>query len=582
MLSAAVVTRWRVMLATLGIMCAASVAARDEVGEPPIIDPVDIHHPVAGRSGMVVSQEMLASQVGAEILARGGNAVDAAVAVGFALAVTLPRAGNLGGGGFMLIYLAEQDRVVALDYREMAPAAAHRDMYLDEMGEVDQQRVRFSHKASGVPGTVAGLYHAHQRFGSLKWSELLKPAVRLAREGIVVNYDLADSLKRRHQRLTRNPATREAFFKRGGEPYEAGELLVQKDLAWTLKQIARQGPKAFYEGAVARRIVADMEANGGLITMQDLANYRVREREPVRGDYRGYEIVSMPPPSSGGIHLIQMLNVLEHFPLSEYGPGSADHLHVLVEAMRLAYADRAEHLGDPDFYEVPAAWLTGKDYARELAAGIDMSKARKSAEVNPGQPAPPESFDTTHFSVMDKAGNMVSSTYTLNFSYGSGLTVTGAGFLLNNEMDDFSAKPGVPNAFGLLGGEANAVAAGKRPLSSMTPTMVFKDGQPFLSTGSPGGSRIITAVLQLIVNVIDHGMNIADATHQPRIHHQWLPDIVQHERLVNPDTLRILAQRGHDVRSSTALGALETLMFDGTTFYGCADPRRPGSGAVAP
>lgn len=570
------------LTACLTLSPAASVSARDVAVDLPIIDPVDIHHPVAGRSGMVVSQEMLASEVGAEILARGGNAVDAAVAVGFALAVTLPRAGNLGGGGFMLVYVAEEEKVYAFDYREMAPAAAHRDMYLDENGDVDQQRVRFSHKASGVPGTVAGLHYVHQRFGTLEWAELVEPAVRLAEEGIVVNYDLAGSLKRRQERMSRNPATRAAFFKADGVPYEAGELFVQEDLAWTLNQIAEEGPQAFYEGEIARKIVADMQANDGLITMADLANYRVREREPVRGNYRGYEIVSMPPPSSGGVHLIQMLNVLEHFPLADYGPGSANHLHLLVEVMRLAYADRAEHLGDPDFYEVPVTWLTSEAYARELAAGIDLKKARKSADVSPGRPAPKESFDTTHFSIMDKSGNTVASTYTLNFSYGSGMTVAGAGFLLNNEMDDFSAKPGVPNAFGLLGGEANAVEPGKRPLSSMTPTLVFKDGRPYIATGSPGGSRIITAVLQLIVNVIDHGMNIADATHQPRIHHQWLPDIVQHERLVNPDTVNLLTQRGHNMRQSTALGALETLMFDGKNYFGCADPRRPGSGAVAP
>ena len=577
-----ILKRFPLCFAISSLLACAAVGAQAQQGEAPIIDPLDIHHPVVGSRGMVVSQSMIASEVGAAILARGGNAVDAAVAVGFALAVTLPRAGNLGGGGFMLVYLADEKKVVALDYREMAPAAAFRNMYLGEDGEVDQQRVRFSHKASGVPGTVAGLYHAHQRFGSLKWSEVVVPAMKLANEGFVVGYDLSGSLKRRQERLTRNPATRAAFFKAGAVPYEPGELFVQKDLAWTLKHIARDGPKAFYEGAIARKIVADMAANGGLITMQDLANYRVVEREPVRGTYRGYEIVSMPPPSSGGVHVIQMLNVLENFPVASMGAGSAASLHLLTEAMRLAYADRSEHLGDPDFYDVPVEWLTSKDYARELAAGIDMSKARKSADVNPGAAVPAESFDTTHFSVMDRGGNMVASTYTLNFSYGSGLTVAGAGFLLNNEMDDFSAKPGVPNAFGLLGGEANEVAPGKRPLSSMTPTLVFKDGQPFLATGSPGGSRIITAVLQLIVNVIDHGMNIADATHQPRIHHQWLPDILEHEKALNPDTLRLLAERGHELRQSTALGALETLSYRDGVFYGCSDPRRPDSGAVAP
>ncbi len=573
---------WRLLLVIAFSVPVGALFAQQAADEPAIIDPADIHHPVVGRSGMVVSQSMLASEVGAEILARGGNAVDAAVAVGFALAVTLPRAGNLGGGGFMLIYLAAEDRVVAVDYREMAPAAAHRDMYLDENGDVDRSMVRFSHRASGVPGTVAGLYHAHEKYGTMKWRDLVRPAMEMARDGIVVGYDLSGSLKRRAARMTRNPATRETFYKSGGVPYEPGEKLLQKDLAWTLKLIGRRGPDAFYRGAIAKKIVADMQANDGLITMEDLANYRVVEREPVRGTYRGYEIVSMPPPSSGGVHIIQMLNVLEYYPVPEMGAGSADSMHLLAETMRLAYADRSEHLGDPDFYDVPVAWLTSKEYAHQLAAGIDMDNARKSSDVRPGVPALPESPDTTHFSVMDRSGNMIASTYTLNFSYGSGNTVAGAGFLLNNEMDDFAAKPGVPNAFGLLGGEANAVQPAKRPLSSMTPTLVFKEGKPFLATGSPGGSRIITAVLQLLVNVIDHGMNIADATHMPRIHHQWLPDKLQYERQINPDSLRILAGRGHNLARSNALGALETLMYANGVFYGCSDPRRPESGAVAP
>ncbi len=556
--------------------------AQESADAPAIIDPADIHHPVVGKNGMVVSQSLIASEVGAEILARGGNAVDAAVAVGFALAVALPRAGNLGGGGFMLIYLAAEDRVVAIDYREMAPAAAHRDMYLDENGDVDLSMVRFSHRASGVPGTVAGLYHAHQKYGTMKWRDVVKPAVKLARNGFVLGFDVSESLRKYATRMTRNPATLKAFYKPGGVPYEAGERFRQKDLAWSLNLIGRHGPEAFYRGAIADKIVADMQSNGGLITKEDLANYKAVERDPVRGTYRGYEIVSMPPPSSGGVHIVQMLNVLEYFPVAEMGAGSADSMHLLAETMRLAYADRSEHLGDPDFYNVPVGWLTSKEYARQLAAGIDMDRARDSSDVKPGIPARPESPDTTHFSVMDRSGNMVANTYTLNFTYGSGNTVAGAGFLLNNEMDDFAAKPGVPNAFGLLGGDANAVQPAKRPLSSMTPTLVFKDGKPFLATGSPGGSRIITAVLQLLVNVIDHGMNIADATHMPRIHHQWLPDFLQYERLINPDSLKILAARGHKLRRRDSVGAVETLMYSNGLFYGCADPRRPDSGAVAP
>ncbi len=538
------------------------------------------HHPVYDTDGMVASQNAIASAVGAEILAQGGNAVDAAVAVGFSLAVVLPRAGNIGGGGFMLLYLADTDETVAIDYREMAPPRATRDMFLDSDGNVDPVRARFSHLSSGVPGTVAGLHAAHDRYGSLPWRQLLAPAIRLAERGFIVSHDLATLLASRRDQLGSNAASRGYFYKDNGEPYVAGERFRQRDLARTLKLIARKGPDAFYRGAIAEKIVADMQANGGLIDAAALAAYQPRFREPLRGTYRGFDIVTMPPSSGGGVHVIQMLNVLEHFPVADFGPGSADNVHLLTETMKLAYADRSKHLGDMDFYDVPVDWLMSKAYAKELAEGIDMQRARPSSQISPGVAARPESPDTTHFSVMDRYGNAVANTYTLNFSYGSGISVPGAGFLLNNEMDDFAAKPGVPNAFGLTGGEANAIHAGKRPLSSMTPTLVLKDGRPWLATGSPGGSQIITSVLQMLVNVIDHGMNIADATDVPRMHHQWLPDLLKLESGFSPDTIEKLEDRGHTLEVTEAMGSLQSVMYRDDLFRGASDPRRPEAGSV--
>ena len=490
------------VLFVVGVLTPALAYAQS--GDSAIIRYNARHHPVVDTEGMVASQNAVASAVGAQILADGGNAIDAAVGVGFSLAVVLPRAGNIGGGGFMLAYLADSDETIAIDYREMAPRAAHRDMFLDTDGNVDDERARFSHLSSGVPGTVAGLHAAHERYGSLPWKRLLEPAIALARDGFIISHDLANLLASRRDRLGRNPAARGYFYKADGEPYAAGERLIQRDLAATLTAIANEGPDAFYRGAIAELIVADMEANGGLIDAESLAVYTPVFRDALRGSYRGHDIVAMPPSSSGGVHVIQMLNVLEHFPVADLGPGSADNVHLLAEVMKLAYADRSRHLGDMAFYDVPIDWLSSSAYAKSLAASIDMDRARPSSDIQPGVPAAPESPDTTHFSIMDDEGNAVANTYTLNFSYGSHIAVAGAGFLLNNEMDDFSAKVGVPNAFGLVGGEANAIEAGKRPLSSMTPTMVFKDGKPWLVTGSPGGSRIITSVLQMIVNVIDH------------------------------------------------------------------------------
>lgn len=540
------------------------------------------HHPVADREGMVAAQSRVAAEIGAAVLADGGNAIDAAVATGFALAVTLPRAGNLGGGGFMLVYLAEEDKTVAIDYREMAPAAASRDMFLDEDGVVDNRAARFSLRAAGVPGTVAGLYHAHQRYGKLPWRRLVEPAIDLAR-GMVVTEDLASSVARARKRLSDDPDAMALFFKANGAEWAPGEVIRNPDLARTLRDIAKQGRDGFYHGRVAKLIEADMQANGGLITQTDLKNYKVVERDAVRGSYRGYDIVSMPPPSSGGVHVVQMLNVLEQFPLADFQSGSALTLHVMAEAMRQAYADRSQHLGDPDYYDVPIDWLTSETYAKEIAESISLESAKNSASVYPGKAPAPESPDTTHYSVMDAAGNAVANTYTLNFSFGSGKAIAGAGFLINNEMDDFSAKPGSPNAFGLLGGEANAIQAGKRPLSSMTPTMVFKDGKPLIALGSPGGSRIITSVLQPIINVIDFKMNLADAVSAPRIHHQWYPDTIFIESGFSPDTLALLGALGHKVsRTPFSMGSVQAVMRTDDGFAGAADPRRPDAGAYGP
>lgn len=548
--------------------------------EPRVIQSGVVHNPVISRYGMVVSASDLASQIGADILAQGGNAVDAAVAVGFALAVTYPSAGNIGGGGFMLVYLAEDDRVVAIDFREMAPAASSRDMYLDAQGEVQNEVVRFGHLASGVPGTVAGFHHALTKYGTLSWADVIAPAIQLAAEGYPVNRHLSEKFKFYSARLLKSAASRQAFFKPGGAPYETGEILHQPDLAWTLGEIAAHGRDGFYKGEVADKIVAEMEEGGGIITLQDLANYKVIERTPVEGSYRGHRIVSMPPPSSGGVHIIQMLNILENFDLKAAGQGSAKSIHLIAEAMRLAYADRSEHLGDPDFYDVPVEWLISKEYAGELAASIPLNKARSSDDVRPGVAPVPESPDTTNLVVMDVAGNVAATNYTINLSFGSGVTVSGAGFLLNDEMDDFSAKPGAPNAFGLLGKEANAILPGKRPLSSMTPTIVFRDGKPFLATGGAGGSKIITAVLQTIINAIDFEMNIADAKHAPRIHHQWYPDVLNLERGISPDTIAILRGMGHQVKTPNYTGLVQSATSHDGYFFGVSDPRAGGGGAI--
>lgn len=543
--------------------------------QSPIFSSKALHHPIVAKNGMVASQHPLATQVGIEILEQGGNAVDAAVGVGFALAVVLPRAGNLGGGGFMLVHEANSGETKAINYRERAPGKASRDMYLGKDGEIDRALINSSYQSTGVPGTVSGLLFALEKYGTMSPKQVLAPAIRLAKKGFAVTYDLERVLKALEGRIRKWPESEKIFYRGKQGYYESGDLLVQADLAKSLKLIAKQGAKAFYEGPIAELIVADMQANGGLISMEDMADYSPQFMDVIWGEFHGYQVASMPPPSSGGVHLLQILNILEKYPLKESGHNSAASIHMMTEAMKLAYADRSKHLGDPLFWNVPVAELLDKSYADHLRAGIDPERARPSTEIMPGNPTDYESEETTHFSVVDKYGNVVSNTYTLNFSFGNGAVAKGTGILLNNEMSDFAAKPGSPDAFGLIGGESNKVEPGKRPLSSMTPSIVFRDGKPFLVTGSPGGSRIITTVLQVILNSLVHEMNVAEATHAPRIHHQWFPDILYIEKNLNADTRAILEALGHKMTERNAMGSTQSIMIKDGLLYGASDPRRP-------
>ncbi|CAJ0996704.1 Glutathione hydrolase proenzyme [Sodalis praecaptivus] len=534
----------------------------------------DIFHPVTAPHGMVASVDKTATEVGVAILRQGGNAVDAAVAVGFALAVTHPQAGNLGGGGFMLLR-TPAGQTVAIDFREMAPQGATRTMFIGVDGNADSRLSLTSPLASGTPGTVAGLTLALSRYGSMDLARVMQPAIRLAEQGFIVNQALAGDLAHYgRENLVHYANSRAVFFKANGQPYAAGERLRQPQLARSLTLIAHQGARAFYHGAIARQIVAEMHRRGGLINRQDLANYQALERRPVMGSYRGYEIYSMPPPSSGGVHIIQILNILENFDLAKMGAGSADAIQVMSEAMKYAYADRSQYLGDPDFVSVPVQALTSKVYAKTLAQRIDLNHARPSSTIRPGQLQPYESDQTTHYSVVDKNGYAVAVTYTLDTYFGSGIMAGNSGILLNNEMDDFSAKPGSPNLFGLVGADANAIAPRKRPLSSMSPTLVVKDGKIWLVTGSPGGSHIITTVLQMVVNTIDFGMNIAEATAAPRFHQQWTPDELRLEKGFSPDTLRLLQEKGQTLAIKPVMGSVQSIMRlpDGT-LAGASDPR---------
>jgi gamma-glutamyltranspeptidase/glutathione hydrolase len=561
---------------------AAPIAAQSTLpgmpaADAPIIDYQNRYLPAYGKAGMVVSPEALAGEIGLAILKEGGNAVDAAVATGFALAVTLPRAGNIGGGGFMLIHLAETNEQVFVDYRETAPAAATRDMFLKEDGSVDQSKAYFSHQAAGVPGTVAGLIHAQERFGKLTLKQVIQPAIDLAEKGFATPLALHMSLNARAERLAENAEAKRIYLQGGEAAPAPGTLLTQSDLASTLKRIRDKGADGFYQGETAELIAGDMAANGGLITTEDLAGYRALERPPVRGTFRDFEIVSVAPPSSGGVHVLQMLNILEPYPLESYGHNSAAYLHRVIESMKLAYADRSRYMGDPDQTVIPTEALISKEYGAERRKLIDAERAKTAEEIGPGNPVPTESPDTTHYSVADAEGNVVANTYTLNFSFGSHIVVPGTGILLNNEMDDFAAKAGDANAYGLVQGEANTIAPGRRPLSSMTPTIVFKNGQPWLAAGSPGGSLIITTVLQTLLNAMVFDMNIAAAVAAPRVHNQWMPDRTLVEPGISLDTQRILEDWGHNLSSTRrTIGRSNSLIIDEGWMQGFADMRRPG------
>ncbi len=556
------------------------------------------HHPVVAEHGMVASQEAIATTVGVDILKKGGNAIDAAVAVGFALAVTLPQAGNLGGGGFMMIYVASENRSIALDFRESAPLLAEKDMFLDNDGHVDANRSRFSLAASGVPGSVHGLITALKKHGSLPLSNVINPAIQLAENGIVVSPALHQSLSMAQSRLLREsspsrddvagifyPSKPNQTNQKNqapksddlvGMPLPIGSRLIQSNLAKTLRLILENGASGFYNGPTAKKIITFMNQNNGLITMNDLVNYQSIERTPITTDYKGYQVVSMPPPSSGGIALAQLLKLMAPYPIDTWGHNSARTIHHSVEAMNLVYADRAEWLGDMDVVDVPMNQLISDSYIENRRQDIHPTRHTYSRLIAHGNPV--ESDETTHYSVVDQWGNAVSVTTTLNFSYGSGIMVPGTGFFLNNEMDDFSAKPGVPNAYGLIGNARNAIAPNKRMLSSMTPIIIHKDNKVFMVSGSPGGSRIITTVAQLIFNVVDHGMTVAEATHAPRFHSQWHPDEIRIESHgFSVDTLNILRQYGHRIVSGNAMGSTQSILRVERTWQGASDPRKPGA-----
>jgi gamma-glutamyltranspeptidase / glutathione hydrolase len=538
-------------------------------------------HAVVAEHGMVVAQEKIGAQIGADVLKRGGNAVDAAVATGFAMAVTYPRAGNIGGGGFMVIHSADRHEDVAIDYRETAPAATTPGMFLGADGKPDNAKSRDSALGIGIPGTPAGLALALEKYGSGKFTlaDLLRPAIELARDGFVIADDNADTLPEWYRRLARWPSSVKIFSRSDGTSLREGDRLVQTDLAATLSAISAEGPRGFYQGPVAEKLVKAIDEAGGIMTSDDLKSYQAVIRAPVRGSYRGYDIVSMPQPSSGGVVLLETLNILEGFPMHDMKQGTAPSLHVMIEAMKRAYADRARYLGDPGFVKAPVATLISKDYAAKQRASIDLDHATPWTDALSATP-PHEGSNTTHFSVVDDRGNAVSNTYTLNFSYGVGLIADGTGVLLNNELDDFTAAPGAANAYGLVGFEANLPGPGKRPLSSMSPTIVLKDGKPVLVTGSPGGSRIISTVLQVIVNVLDYDMDVAAAVAAPRVHHQWLPDEVRMERGFADDVVAALKAKGHTIGEPLGQTSANSIAVTDHGLLGAPDPRTRGSEAA--
>ena len=534
-------------------------------------------HPEVNRNGMVVTQHYLATDVGAKILEDGGNAYDASIAVAFALAVVLPRAGNIGGGGFMVMYDKEANENFSIDYREMAPRLASKDMFLNDDGSVNKKRAREGILSIGVPGTVYGMWEVHKKFGSISWKKLIEPAIKLAEEGFIMSPFMVDALNRRYKKLSNYQNFKDIFYE--DYPVAMDSRLIQKDLANTLSIIANKGVKGFYEGEIAQKIAQDMKDKNGLISSYDLKNYRPIWRKPIKGNFDKYEIITMGPPSSGGIHIIQMLNILEKFNLKELGHNSASYGALLSEVMKYAYADRSKYLADPDYFEVPVAQLTSQRYAEKIYNKIAVNRVTPSSEILPGNLIPHESEDTTHFSIADKFGNVTSNTYTLNSGYGSGVIIEGTGILMNNEMDDFVSAPGVPNQFGLLGGEANKIEPFKRPLSSMTPTLVFKDNVPVLATGSPGGSVIITAVLQFLLNTLVFEMEISDATIAPRVHQQWGPDILFLEKGFDVNAGKQIESYGQKIMISGPRTSLESLQIKENLFYGFGDTRRPDSKA---
>lgn len=567
-----------IAILAFGLVSATAQDAR-RAYVPSALDKV---HAIPAEHGMVVAQEKISAQVGADILRRGGNAVDAAVATGFAMAVTYPRAGNIGGGGFMVIHSTDRNEDIAIDYRETAPAATTAQIFLGPDGKPDPAKSRDSGLGIGVPGTVAGLALALEKYGSGKFTlaQLLEPAIVLARDGFIVTDDIADTLPGWYPRLTRWPSSAKIFAKPDGTPFGEGDRLVQSDLADTLARVATQGPRGFYEGPVAEKLAKAVSDAGGIMTAADLKAYQAVIRSPVRGTYRGYDIVSMPLPSSGGVVLVESLNILEGFQLADLKQGSPASLHLLIEAMKRAYADRARYLGDPAFVNAPIDTLTAKDYAAKLRANISPNRATPSKEIVSAPPAAREGSNTTHFSVVDGRGNAVSNTYTLNFSYGVGLVADGTGVLLNNELDDFTAAVGASNAYGLVGYEPNLPGPGKRPLSSMSPTIVLKDGKPVLVTGSPGGSLIISTVLQVIVNVLDYRMDVAAAVAAPRLHHQWLPDVVRVERGFPNDALLELKAMDHLIVEPMGQTSANSILVTPNGPFGAPDPRSRGAEAA--
>jgi len=526
------------------------------------------------KNGMVTTQHFLATSVGEKILSNGGNAYDASIAIAFTLAVVLPRAGNIGGGGFMVMYDEQSEKAYSIDYREKAPALSTKDMYLNQDGLFnDKQLSTFGYLASGVPGTVAGLWEVHKKFGSLPWDILVKDAIEYAENGFLITPYMADVLINYNEKLSYFEETKEIFQK--DYPNFKNKRLFQKDLARTLKIISKKGRDGFYEGEIAEKIDLDMRKNGGLISKTDLKNYYPVWREPLISEYRNNKIITMGPPSSGGVHIIQMLNILEHYDLNSLGHNSSKYINLLAEVLKHAYADRSKYLGDPDFHEVPIKELTGKSYAKNIKNKISLGTSVPSKIVKPGMYLDHESHETTHFSVADKLGNIVSSTYTLNSTFGSGVVIENTGIIMNNEMDDFSAAPGIPNQFGLLGAKANEITPNKRPLSSMTPTIVMKENDLFFTTGSPGGARIISAVLQSILNIIDFQMNLEEATFAKRIHHQWQPDVLEIEYSINDKLKKELSDMKYNIDVKDPLTCIQTIMFQDNKYYGYGDFRRP-------